>query len=205
MVRVAGLHGTRPPPGSTAGRPTAARPSRRSPRRACACSTSYGRQSQPRGVDELCPALAAEGIVVTSVDDLNEEERAELDDALRARDLSRADAARGRARPAVPVHLAPLGQPRALRRRPGHGRGALRARQGAGRPAALPAARPARRGSCRSSRCSPTTCRASSPGWTCASGRSSASRATPTSRSRTRPTTCSRRSSSSCAARASAR
>ena len=30
--------------------------------------------------DELCPALAAEGIVVTGVDDLNDEERAELDE-----------------------------------------------------------------------------------------------------------------------------
>ena len=36
--------------------------------------------------------------------------------ALRARDLPGADAARGRARPAVPVHLAALDQPRPLRR-----------------------------------------------------------------------------------------
>ena len=39
--------------------------------------------------DELCPALAAEGIVVGTVDDATDEELRELEEHLRAADLSR--------------------------------------------------------------------------------------------------------------------
>ena len=56
---------------------------------------------------------------------------------LRARDLPGADAARGRARPAVPLHLRALDQPRPVRGRPRDRRGALRPGQGAGGPATL--------------------------------------------------------------------
>ena len=52
-------------------------------------------------------------------------------------DLPGADAARGRARAAVPVHLRALAPPRRHRARPGHGRGALRAGEGARGAAAL--------------------------------------------------------------------
>ena len=57
--------------------------------------------------------------------------------AVPAGDLPGADAARRRARAAVPVHLRALAQPRRARPRPGDRRGAVRARQGAGGPAAL--------------------------------------------------------------------
>ena len=69
---------------------------------------------------------------------------------LRAGHLPGADAARGRARPAVPVHLRALDQPRRVRARPGDERGAVRAREGARGPAALPAGRP--RGTARAAR-----------------------------------------------------
>ena len=59
------------------------------------------------------------------------------------RDLPGPDAARGRPRPAVPVHLGALAEPRGVRARPGVRRGAVRARQGPGGAAALPRARPA--------------------------------------------------------------
>ena len=60
---------------------------------------------------------------------------------LQPADLPRADAARGRAGPAVPVHLGPLAQPRPVRPRSRDRRGAVRAGQGPGGAAALPAGR----------------------------------------------------------------
>ena len=153
---------------------------------------------------ELRPALAAEGIVVGGIEDSSAKELKQLERRLPARDLPRADAARGRPGPAVPVHLGPLALARGLRRRPRDGRGALRARQDPRRPAALPRdrrprpLRPARAGH----RALPPDAlprrRRSS------SARCSASRATPTSRSRTTPPTCSRPSRASFASAASA-
>jgi len=58
---------------------------------------------------------------------------------IRQRGFPGAHPARCRARPAVPVHLAALAQPRRARARPGHWRGALRQAQGPRGPASLPA------------------------------------------------------------------
>ena len=69
--------------------------------------------------DELVPALAAEGIRIGEIADCTEEELEELAVRFRARDLPGADAARGRSRSAVPVHLGALAEPRRLRPRPG--------------------------------------------------------------------------------------
>ena len=73
--------------------------------------------------------------------------------SFRARDLPGADAARGRARPAVPLHLRAVDQSRPVRGRPRDRRGALREGQGPGRPAALLPHRPER--PLRSARASP--------------------------------------------------
>jgi polyphosphate kinase len=78
MVRVAGLMG------QAAAGLSARSPDGRTPRQTLAEGRSrvlelYGLQAR-LWADELCPALAAEGIVVTSVDELNDEERGELDD-----------------------------------------------------------------------------------------------------------------------------
>ena len=63
--------------------------------------------------------------------------------ALPSGDLPGADTARGRPRPAVPVHLRALALARDLRRGPGDGRGALRAREDSrGTPALLRSRRP---------------------------------------------------------------
>src|SRR5215831_11985112 len=75
MVRVAGLTG------QTAAGLNARSPDGRTPRQTLAEARSrvlelYGKQAH-LWADELRPALAAEGIVVTSVDDLNDEEREE--------------------------------------------------------------------------------------------------------------------------------
>ena len=69
------------------------------------------------------------------------EERDELARALPPGDLPGADPARGRPGPAVPVHLGALAQPRRLRPRPGDGRGATGAREGARGAAPLPRGR----------------------------------------------------------------
>ena len=116
------------------------------------------------GATSSCPALAAEGIVVGGVED------ATADGARRARerasstpDLPRADTARRRAGPAVPLHLRPLAQPRRHRARPGVRRGALRPREGArGLPrfVAVGDARPARPARERAHR---TSCRLALP------------------------------------------
>ena len=82
--------------------------------------------------DELCPALAREGILVGTVDDATEDELARARAAVRQPDLPGADPARRRPRAAVPVHLRPLAQPRRHRARPGVRRGALRTGQGPG-------------------------------------------------------------------------
>ena len=62
---------------------------------------------------ELRPALAAEGIVVGGIEDCTAKELAEAPEALRARDLPDAHAARRRPGPPVPVHLRPLALARA--------------------------------------------------------------------------------------------
>ena len=100
---------------------------------------------------------------------------------------------------AVPVHLRPVAQPRRLRPRPEERRGALRTREGARGPAALPPDRQARSLPAARTRAPPLPAGALSEDGDRSSAASSASPATPTSRSRTRPTTCSRRSSWSCA------
>jgi len=78
MVRVAGLMG------QTAAGLSARSADGRTPRQTLAEARVrvlelYGMQAR-LWADELCPALAAEGIVVTSVDDLNDDERSELDE-----------------------------------------------------------------------------------------------------------------------------
>ena len=126
--------------------------------------------------------------------------------ALRAPGLPGADAARDRPRPAVPLHLEPLAEPRRRppRSRPGHrGAGAGEGAEGAPRP--LPAARrrhhvrPARGRDRRQPR------RAVPRHGGRSTTRSSGSPATPTTTSPTRPTTCCRRSRTRSAAAASAR
>ena len=130
----------------------------------------------------------------------------ELDRAVRAADLPRADAARDRARAALPLHLEPVAEPRGdpARPRPGHrGHGPRQGPEGAAAP--LPPAR--RRHDLRAARGRdreqprPRCSRA----WRCSTTRSSASPATPTTTSPTRPTTCCRPSRRRCAASASAR
>ena len=117
---------------------TAAPLSRPSARSASACSRSTTAQTR-LWHESLRPALAADGILA------RHDRRRDRRGARRARarvpspDPPRADAARGRPGPAVPVHLGPLAQPRPARARPGDGRGAVRAGQGARR------ARPVRR------------------------------------------------------------
>ena len=64
--------------------------------------------------------------------------------AVRTGGLSRADAARGGARPAVSVHLGAVAQPGGVRARPGYGGGAARASEGARRAATVHGGRGAR-------------------------------------------------------------
>ncbi len=78
MVRVAGLIG------QAAAGVTTRYPDGRTPRQTLADARArvtelYKRQSS-LWADDLCPALAAEGIVVARVEDLNDEERAQLDE-----------------------------------------------------------------------------------------------------------------------------
>lgn len=78
MVRVAGLMG------QAAAGVSARSPDGRTPRQTLAEARTrvlelYGKQTR-LWADELCPALAAEGIVVTNVDDLDSAERGELDE-----------------------------------------------------------------------------------------------------------------------------
>ena len=138
MVRIAGLTG-QAAAGVTVRSPDGRlRRSRRSPRRAPASLELYAEQARI-WADELCPALAAEGIVVVG------RRRPRAPPSGRSSSAATSDEifpvltplAVGPG-PAVPVHLRPLGEPRRLRARPGDRRGALRAREGAGGPAALP-------------------------------------------------------------------
>ena len=97
MVRVAGLldqvvaRRQRP----LARRAHAAAGARRGPRARARADRARSRSS---GATSSCPALAAEGIVVGTVDDATEAELRELEATLRAPDLPGADPARGRAR-----------------------------------------------------------------------------------------------------------
>ena len=93
---------------------------------------------------ELRPALAAEGITVGGIEDLDAKELGQAREALPPRDLPGADAARRRARAAVPVHLRPLPLAGDLRRGSGGRRGALRSREDPRGPPALLRARRAR-------------------------------------------------------------
>ncbi len=120
-------------------------------------------------------------------------------------DLPGADAARGRSRPAVPLHLQPLAEPDRAPPRPRPRPRGVRPRQGAQGGAAAVRRDRARTRSSRSRTSSPSTSTRCSRGWTSSATTCSASRATPTSRSPTRPTTCCRPSRTSCAAGASAR
>ena len=154
--------------------------------------------------DELCPALAAEGIHITTVEALSPSEHAELVHRYETDIypvLTPLAVGPGQPFPyisALSVSLA------VFVRDPESGEERFaRVKMPEGLPRFLSVGTKA--GSCRSSGCSRTSCRRSSQGWRSSSGRCSASRATPTSRSRTRRTTCSRPSSSSCAGDASAR
>ena len=89
---------------------------------------------------ELRPALERGGHRRRAGRGLRRERARGAEEPVRAPGLSRADAARRRPGPAVPVHLRPLAEPRPLRPRSEDGRGAVRAREGAGAPAAVPAA-----------------------------------------------------------------
>ena len=147
------------------------------------------------------PALAAEGILVGAVDDLTEEELRELELALRARDLPGADAARRRARAAVPVHLAACRSASAsssATRSPGEERFA-RVKVPEGLPRFAPVGE---RGMLLPLESVIGTLPALAlPGHgDPRARRRSGSPATPTSSSRTRPTTCSRPSRPSCEA-----
>ena len=79
MVRIAGLTGQAAAGVSRrlARRPDAAADARRRQRAACSSCTAAQMELWD---EQLCPALAAEGIVVSSVDELEPAERAELDD-----------------------------------------------------------------------------------------------------------------------------
>ena len=87
--------------------------------------------------DELCPALAAEGIVVGTVDDATEGELRELERAFARQIYPVLTPLAVGPGPAVPLHLRALAEPRRDRARPRVGRGALRAREGARGPAAV--------------------------------------------------------------------
>ena len=105
--------------------------------------------------------------------------------------LPGADAAVGRPRAPLPLHLEPLAEPRRGGAGPADRRAALRAREGAAAAAAVHGAarrRTVRAARNRSSRRTWSSC---SRGWIWSRTTCSASRATPTSRwRRTRPRTC---------------
>ena len=151
MVRVAGLHG----PGRV-GRSPCARTDglhaarRRSPRSASASIELTDAPGEALEARQLPPALAAAGHRCRAGRRSRRRRARRARAALPARDLPGADAARGRPRPAVPVHLRALAQPRRARARPRHGRGALRAREGARAAAALHRGRHGAGGCCRS-------------------------------------------------------
>ena len=91
---------------------------------------------------ELRPALAEHGIRIQTCDEVDRAPPRGARRALPAPDLPRPDAARGRPRPSVPVHLQPLALARRARARPADRAGDLRAREGAeGDAAALRAGR----------------------------------------------------------------
>ena len=151
MVRVAGLTG------QAAAGITVRSPDGRTAKQALADARKqvlelYAAQSQV-WARQLCPALAEQGDRRLARRGPRARGARRARQPLRARDLPGAHAARGRPRPALPLHLGALDQPRALRARSGDGRGAVRAREGARGPAAA-ACRSARPGGwCRSSRC----------------------------------------------------
>ena len=66
--------------------------------------------------EQLRPALAEEGIVVSGVEELEPDERAELDDRFEREIFPGADPPCRRPRTAVPLHLRALDQPRPVRR-----------------------------------------------------------------------------------------
>ena len=118
------------------------------------------------------------------------------------------DAAGDRARPAVPLYLEPLAQPRRpparpRERRPRSSPGSRCRRSFSA--ASCGSARRGKRPSCRSRRRSPPTSMPSSPAPRSSTTATSGSPATPTSPSPTRPTTSSRRSRTNSVAAASAR
>ena len=163
MVRVAGLTG------QAAAGVTARSPDGRTPQQTLAEARTrvielVQRQSR-LWADVLCPALAAEGIVVDGVDDLNDEERAELDERFESEIYPvLTPLAVGPGQP-FPYISAALGQPRAVRRGLRTRRGALRAASRSPKVSRASCRSAVAGASSRSSRCSRTTCRASSPGW----------------------------------------
>ena len=149
--------------------------------------------------DQLCPALSEENIVISGVEELEPEERMELDERFE--------------REIFPV-LTPLavgpGQPFPYISALSISLGLFVADPDSGEERCPRACRDSfpsgsAGGSYLSSASSRTTYRSFSPGWRSSSARCSVSRATAISRSRTRPTTCSKPSSSSFAAHGSGR
>ena len=86
---------------------------------------------------ELCPALAAEGILISTPAELDEDELRALGDGFQREIFPVLTPLGGQSRTALPVHLRADAQPRRARARSGDRRGALRPRQGARRPPAL--------------------------------------------------------------------
>ena len=68
--------------------------------------------------ESLLPSLAEEGIRVLTLAECTPAERRRLTEMLRVADLPGADAARGRSRASVPLHLEPVALARGVRRRP---------------------------------------------------------------------------------------
>ena len=144
---------------------------RRDPQRAS--RSSIARQAK-LWADDLLPALAAEGVSCRRRSQTaREAELAELERPFPAGDLSGADAARRGARPAFPLHLRPLAQPRRLRPRRRDRGGAARPRQGARGVAAVRRGGQHAASSCRSRMSSPTSSDRSSRRWRSASARPS--------------------------------
>ena len=153
MIRVAGLHdqvdaGIDGAQGSTAGRRQ--RRSTRSARRSWRSSSASAGRSRTTCARRWPSTASASSGSTTSPS----EARRALDRSLPPPDLPGAHAAGRRPRPAVPLHLEPVAEPRRARARPGHRPGHLRARQGPeGDAAAVRRARAtSRRRSCRSRR-----------------------------------------------------
>ena len=207
MVRVAGLHDQVDAEIDARGADGMA-PAERDRRDPAADARAARAPARAASTDEIRPALAEHGIRIISLDPRERGGAARRSSTcFHEPGLPGADAAGDRPRPALPLHLEPLAQPR---------RPAARPREGRARSS--PASR------CRRSCCGrflrdrrrrltfvpleeviAANLDALFPGMEIVDHRSSGSPATPTTTSPTRPTTCCRRSRTRSAAAASAR